>query len=715
MGRRRFTLNRRAIGFVKGGYFRLFLVVGLAFFLAFSFFSRHAMAINIVMNFKSGHDSPSFDPDGSRLIALMGSVESYYQDIFEESGHTLTVEFYYDNLDGGTLAVHNNIDTDAFWPWDDGKPTKCRIRFDSGRNWFIDDTPLDNSEFNMQQTLYRDLSSTDKDAGFNGNVPDLMEVTYNGKAFSSAPSEARNYTDMWTVALHEMGHGLGMTGNCASEDVDDGEYDFTDVLTWGYSVEANCYASDNKYHLKADTLMDPYTSSGWRHLPSMVDILAMEDAGEWKADYIDLPRQDFYSSSATADFNTRTNWSGNQVPGSGDETHIRHGRTATLSANHTVASLGVESNSTVGVGSYMLTVYGDTLVGSSSLQTGTISIGSGELNTYDVTVNSGSLVSLGGGTLKCDTGLLNYNGTLAGSGTIQAEGFFQVRGNLHVNGGTLTINGETLTFTRTSQTQVNGSLKFSANTTIMTGATFSGTGELVTNSGAPITCQKNTVIDVSMNIADQFNLDENIGELTVNADVTLETTAELHMDLGFNSNQIVSDHLIVAGETDLGNATLVLSLLGDFVPIIGDQFDLFDWGTTITGAFADIIAPEGYAFGFGDLYTDGLITVLQSPHALPGDANEDGRVDGSDVTILANNWQYGVNPGTPKNATWKMGDFNRDRQVDGSDLTILANNWQAGVSSAAANVPEPSTVAILLTLVFSALSIATLKRRLKSE
>ena len=79
---------------------------------------------------------------------------------------------------------------------------------------------------------------------------------------------------------------------------------------------------------------------------------------------------------------------------------------------------------------------------------------------------------------------------------------------------------------------------------------------------------------------------------------------------------------------------------------------------------------------------------------IPGDANNDGKVDGSDVTILAGNWQYGVDGnGT---ATWAMGDFNGDGKVDGSDVTILAGNWQYGVSASAASVPEPSMLILLL-------------------
>ena len=87
---------------------------------------------------------------------------------------------------------------------------------------------------------------------------------------------------------------------------------------------------------------------------------------------------------------------------------------------------------------------------------------------------------------------------------------------------------------------------------------------------------------------------------------------------------------------------------------------------------------------------------------IPGDANKDGKVDGSDVTILAGNWQYGVDGnGT---ASWEMGDFNGDGKVDGSDVTILAGNWQYGVTSAASSVPEPSVLVLLASFSFVVLA-----------
>ena len=91
---------------------------------------------------------------------------------------------------------------------------------------------------------------------------------------------------------------------------------------------------------------------------------------------------------------------------------------------------------------------------------------------------------------------------------------------------------------------------------------------------------------------------------------------------------------------------------------------------------------------------------------IPGDANEDGVVNGSDATILAENWQYGVGMENP-DALWSMGDFNYDGIVDGSDATILADNWLYDVNSetaltlcamTAATVPEPSVWLLLACL-----------------
>ena len=119
-----------------------------------------------------------------------------------------------------------------------------------------------------------------------------------------------------------------------------------------------------------------------------------------------------------------------------------------------------------------------------------------------------------------------------------------------------------------------------------------------------------------------------------------------------------------------------------------------------------VISDDGNQLVVGSPDMDTIyLFSLGSPN-IPGDANNDGKVDGSDVTILAGNWQKGVDDGLT--ASWEEGDFNGDGKVDGSDVTILAGNWQYGVDATTASVPEPTSLVILISL---ALTVACLRRR----
>jgi hypothetical protein len=71
---------------------------------------------------------------------------------------------------------------------------------------------------------------------------------------------------------------------------------------------------------------------------------------------------------------------------------------------------------------------------------------------------------------------------------------------------------------------------------------------------------------------------------------------------------------------------------------------------------------------------------------LPGDANLDGQVNGSDFALLAGNFGR-------TGRDWYAGDFNFDRNVDGSDFALLASNFgrsHTGGVGGAALAPEPS-------------------------
>ena len=86
--------------------------------------------------------------------------------------------------------------------------------------------------------------------------------------------------------------------------------------------------------------------------------------------------------------------------------------------------------------------------------------------------------------------------------------------------------------------------------------------------------------------------------------------------------------------------------------------------------------------GIGD-YADANIFAT-----VPGDANLDGKVNFSDLLVLAQN--YGKT-----DVGWIGGDFDGSGKVDFSDLLVLAQNYGAAPTAGAAPVPEPATGCIV--------------------
>ena len=116
-----------------------------------------------------------------------------------------------------------------------------------------------------------------------------------------------------------------------------------------------------------------------------------------------------------------------------------------------------------------------------------------------------------------------------------------------------------------------------------------------------------------------------------------------------------------------------------------------------------------YGIGYADSADPGNPAGLASGqieimYTLLGDANLDGKVNGTDFNLMAANFNQVVTNG------WDEGDFNYDNKVNGSDFVLLADNFnqfasQSDVSAAdwtaledfaaangisLANVPEPT-------------------------
>ena len=175
-------------------------------------------------------DLPDFDSDLSQLAGIMNAAATYWESIFPHLGvDDIDIYYGYRDLDPGILAVAEVQDFDN----QTGRPTQGAIAFDTtvnsqtmgdiDREWFFDPTPFDDSEFNMQQVLVRDLDPDNVPDYYNGSPPGLLEAGYYGNYAGSNLGD-----DIWSTALHEIGHILGVIHTLpdSETELDDGDYDF---------------------------------------------------------------------------------------------------------------------------------------------------------------------------------------------------------------------------------------------------------------------------------------------------------------------------------------------------------------------------------------------------------------------------------------------------------------------------------------------------------
>jgi len=86
------------------------------------------------------------------------------------------------------------------------------------------------------------------------------------------------------------------------------------------------------------------------------------------------------------------------------------------------------------------------------------------------------------------------------------------------------------------------------------------------------------------------------------------------------------------------------------------------------------------------------IVEESAPLPWPGDVQPDGKVDGGDYTIWADNYGKTDAPAW-SDGGWTVGNFTEDTNVDGGDYTVWADNY--GYGTGGAPVPEPATLLVL--------------------
>ncbi len=398
--------------------------------------SRPAEGLTINLNFLTANPNngevfiPSFDPTGSELKRIVRAAADHYEDIIEDP-HTLTIKFWWNNGGGAAaVAAPESPRTDPL--------VVGRMRFDGNRLWYLDPDPNDDSEFDMGQKLFSDLSATNKSDWFNGAAPSQFETAFVGNAKPTAPPEAQFRVDLLTVAFQEMGHLLGVPSwNSGNTETADGDWDTPPEMLRGTTVGVRYQGPSGQANMHtANPSVMSEISGGMRLRPSAADIFAMASTAGWTQ--IDLRRQDFLGGT---DWNTPLNWEGNSVPDADDDAYVRHGGTVWLTSSKSVANLVVDEGSWARIfGAGSLFVADRTTIDRGAAIR--VSYGTHlDTNFLDIGQNGGAALDMGGGTAQIDNDLtLHPGGDLRGSGTVEVRGSLNNNGTISVTEGTQTLS-----------------------------------------------------------------------------------------------------------------------------------------------------------------------------------------------------------------------------------------------------------------------------------
>lgn len=218
----------------------------------------HASAraqVNIVV-VDGGGTPPATVAGGGNLADIFNEAAEWWEKAFVTTPYTLTLTFSW-GPQSGALAVHN-LTSQGGTP---NRETAGTIVFDNDgtSSWFLDPTPCANDEFTVGPTY----SSSDLGGG-------TLNV---GRVYTGATGNAFNRTDLFSVALHEIGHALGLSSANTSfvAENTDGDIDVVAPRPFAGSVLPTVSGA----HLNlTNALLNPSIARGVRRWPTAADVVA---------------------------------------------------------------------------------------------------------------------------------------------------------------------------------------------------------------------------------------------------------------------------------------------------------------------------------------------------------------------------------------------------------------------------------------------------------
>ena len=379
-------------------------------------------------------DSPSFDPNGTRLMTIARAAADYWEwHILDDE--EIQLDISWDNLDGEHRYAKY---VPSYVPLDSIDIVLSTHADGAAIPWFFDDTPHASEEFQpFIYRLHRDLIPTHADEAFAGpNVP-LLEVGV--EAFALPDSPARGSYDLLSFLMHEFGHALGMNFSATDDD-----YDFDSADIGGLDVGA--FESDG-YELVLNTALmnDSIKYPGQRRFPSATDILATHDQGDFTN--FNLRRIDLFGGHSE-DWQDTLNWIGGKAPEWYNDAFARNGESVRIETGLVeVRSLLVDESSAVyTAGNSHLKVIHELRIGNASNGTsGEVHVGnySGTpwLEAESLKLDKGlvHLTSQGSTLLVHGAARIAAGGTLMGAGTVEVQG--ELNNDGEISAGTFFLFG----------------------------------------------------------------------------------------------------------------------------------------------------------------------------------------------------------------------------------------------------------------------------------
>jgi autotransporter-associated beta strand protein len=233
-----------------------------------------------------------------------------------------------------------------------------------------------------------------------------------------------------------------------------------------------------------------------------------------------------------------------------------------------------------------------------SLSDGRINVtgGSGSQNLLggEITLNQSGTLQVGSGFVLTATNNIKGSGNLikTGAGQLLLAAVNTYTGGTIVDQGTLTLNTvASIAASPTIQLGTNATLDVSAVSPWIVAASQTLSGDGNVNGG--------------VSILGSLVPGATIGTLTFNNDLTLAGTTVMEVTRdGGATNDVIN----VVGALAVGG-TLKIVTAGASPLVVNDIFKLFNFTSTPTGSFAQVILPAEYTWDTSRLNTEGTLTV----------------------------------------------------------------------------------------------------------